>query len=147
MVEARRRVGQAVREALAGSAGVQVGKLAPGAECSYWYLRVRLNLEALRVDKLQFCRALAAEGIPNLPDYPPIVSEAPWFANKAVFGESGFPWDCSDYKGPREPQARTQNALRARLENIPINLHESYGPREAEDIIAALRKVEAAYLR
>jgi dTDP-4-amino-4,6-dideoxygalactose transaminase len=147
MLEARRQVGEAVKEALADCPGVGIGRQAPGTECTYWYLRVKLDPDALRVEKQQFCRALAAEGIPNLPDYPLVVSEAPWFSNKAVFGNSGFPWDCSDYDGPREPQARAENALRALEENIPVPLHKNYGPREAEDIVAALRKVAAAYLR
>lgn len=147
MVEARRRTGEAVKEALAGCRAIRAGRQAPGSECSYWYLRVKLDLKALSVDKQQFCRALAAEGIPNLPEYPPIVCEAPWFKNKVVFGNSGFPWDCADYKGPRVPQARSENAKRALQDNVIISMHEGYGSREAEDIIAALRKVEAAYLR
>ena len=146
MIERRRKIGEAVKEALAECGAVRIGGQAPGTECSYWYLRVRLNLEALRVGKQQFCRALAAEGIPNLPDYPTAVSEAPWFRDKAVFGNSGFPWDCSDYDGPRDPQSCSENAMRSLQENIPLPLHENYGPQEAEDIITALRKLEAAYL-
>jgi perosamine synthetase len=147
MIANRRRIGDSIRDALADAKAIRVGRQAPGAESSYWYLRVTLELDALNVDKQQICRALSAEGIPNMPDYPPIVCRAPWFENKAVFGSSGFPWDAPDYAGPREPQARMKNAMHCLLDNIPIPMHENYGDREAGDIIAALRKVEAAYLR
>jgi len=147
MIARRRAVGEAVKEALKDEPAVRVGWQVPGAECSYWYLRITLTLDALRVDKAQFCRALAAEGIPCLPDYPILPSMAPWFANKAVFGRSGFPWDCSDYGGPRQPQSRTENAVRAVRENVCVVLHESYGEQEADSIVAALKKVQTAYLR
>jgi perosamine synthetase len=128
MIANRRRIGDSIRDALADAKAIRVGRQAPGAESSYWYLRVTLELDALNVDKQQICRA-------------------PWFENKAVFGSSGFPWDAPDYAGPREPQARMKNAMHCLLDNIPIPMHENYGDREAGDIIAALRKVEAAYLR
>ncbi len=146
MIERRRRVGEAVREALQDGPAVRIGRQAPGAECSYWYLRAKLDLDALRVDKRQFCRALQAEGISCLVDYPTIPCLQPWFAAKAVFGTSGFPWDCPDYTGPREPQCRTANAVKANADNVCVGMHESYGPAEADAIVAALRKVEAAYL-
>ena len=147
MIANRRRVGEAVKEGLADGVGVRLGRQVPGGESSYWYLRVKLELDALTVDKPQFCRALRAEGIPCLADYPGRPWAAPWFKNKAVFGDSGFPWDCSDYTGSREPIARTANAERAAMDNVPIPLHENYGPREADQIVEALKKLEAAYLK
>ena len=147
MIERRRQVGEAVKRALEDGQAVRVGRQAPGAECSYWYLRVKLSLDALRVDKRQFCRALQAEGIPCMVDYPVVPCLDPWFAAKAVFGRSGYPWDCPDYTGPREPQCRTENAVRAGTDNICVNMHESYGPAEADAMVAALQKVEAAYLK
>jgi dTDP-4-amino-4,6-dideoxygalactose transaminase len=146
MVASRRRIGKTVKAALKDCAAVSVGWQVPGAESSYWYLRITLKLSALRADKQQFCRALVGEGISCMADYPALPSKAPWFLNKAVFGKSGFPWDCSDYAGPREPQCRTENALRTLAENLLIPLHENYSQREAEQIIAALKKVEKAYL-
>jgi len=91
--------------------------------------------------------ALQAEGIPCLPTYPVLPCTAPWFKNKAVFGDSGFPWNSSDYTGSREPIARTANAEKAMTDNIPIPVHENYGPEQADEIVAALKKVEEAYLR
>ena len=146
MIERRRAIGEAVREALKGGTAVRVGQQPQGAECSYWFLRLKLDPEALSVDQSQFCRALQAEGISCLAGYPVIPAMHPWFADKAVFGKSGFPWDCPDYAGPREPQCHAQNALKAKTDNVCVHIHESYGPAEADAIVAAVRKVEAAYL-
>lgn len=147
MIASRRKVGEAVKEGLKDAVGVSLGWQVPGTECSYWYLRATLKLDALRVSKQQFCRALVAEGIPCMADYPGIPCNYPWFRNKAVFGKTGFPWDCSDYAGPREPQCRTEGAVRALAENTVIPMHENYGAQEAEQIVAALKKVARAYLR
>jgi dTDP-4-amino-4,6-dideoxygalactose transaminase len=147
MVERRHKAGEAIKKALKDSPAVSVGWQVPRTECSYWYLRVALRLEALRVDMVTFQQALAAEGISNLRGYPILPCSFPWFKNKAVFGKSGFPWDCSDYAGPREPQCRSENAVKALNESFCINFHEKYGPREVRDIVTALKKVEEAYLR
>ena len=147
MIEKRRKIGEAVKEGLKGGVAVTLGRQVPESKSSYWYLRIKLELDALRVDKQQFCRALQAEGIPCLPSYPVLPSTAPWFKNKAVFGNSGFPWDSSDYAGSREPISRTANAENAMTDNIPVLMHENYGPEQANEIVAALKKVEQAYLR
>ena len=147
MIGNRHRAGEAVKEGLKDSPAVSVGWQVPESECSYWYLRVTLGLEALRVDTVTFQRTLAAEGISNLRGYPTLPCTFPWFRNKAVFGDSGFPWDSPDYAGPREPQSHTENAMKILGHSFCINFHENYGPQEVDDIVAALKKVEAAYLR
>jgi len=147
MIEKRRKIGKAVKEGLKDGVAVTLGRQVPESESSYWYLRIKLELDALRVDKQQLCRALQAEGIPCLPSYPVLPSTAPWFKNKAVFGNSGFPWDSSDYTGSREPISRTANAEKAMTDNIPVPMHENYSSEQANEIVAALKKVEKAYLR
>jgi len=147
MIQRRRRIGEAVKGGLKDGPAVRVGRQVAGSESSYWYLRVKLDTEALSVDKTQFCRALQAEGIPCLIGYPVIPALAPWFQNKAVFGKSGFPWDCSDYKGSRRPVAHTSNAEQTDRDNIPIPVHENYEPELADQIVAAMKKIEKAYMR
>jgi len=145
MIARRRKVGEAVKEGLKDGVAVRLGRQVPGSVSSYWYLRVKLELDALTVDKQQFCRALQAEGIPCMAGYPGRLWAAPWLKNKAVFGDSGFPWNCSDYTGPREPVLRTENVEKAVMDNIPIPVHENYGPETAGQIVAALKKLEKAY--
>ena len=68
-------------------------------------------------------------------------------AGRSVFGDSGFPWTCAEYKGSREPIIRADNAEKAITDNFVIPLHENYGPVTAEQIVAALKKLEKAYMR
>ena len=142
VVAARRRVAQAVREGTAQLDTVSVGWQVPDSESVYWFLRVRIELDALRVGKAEFVRALQAEGIPAAVAYRHIPCEQPWFLNKAVFGSSGFPWGAGD-----KPRARFANAIRATDTHFNISIHEGYGERETGDIVAALAKVERAFRR
>ncbi len=143
----RVRIGNAIRDGLAANAAVKVGWQVPESQSCYWFLRMAFHPEAVRVDKAAFCQALAAEGIPATVAYRAIPAEYPWFRERRVFGASGFPWTCSDYKGPREPQAHITNALRVVETHFNIAMHESYGDQEVADIIEAVRKVSKAYAR
>lgn len=147
IIAGRRRVGETIKKRLKDSVALSVGWQAPETECVYWFLRVRLKADVIRVDKATFCDALTAEGIPVNQSYRHIPAESPWFRNKAVFGKSGFPWNCSDYKGDRDPQYRIDNAIKVAEEHFNIGIHENYGPREIDDILAAFEKVEKAYLK
>jgi len=145
IIASRVRVGNAIRDALRDQPAVQVGWQVPESQSSYWFLRMVVRPQALRVDKTRFCQALAAEGIPVSASYRAIPAEYSWFRERKVFGKSGFPWTCSDYKGPREPQARIAQAIQAVETHFNIAIHESYGDMEVADIVAALCKVAEAY--
>jgi len=145
IIERRRKVGEALKDALKDNPAVNVGWQVPDTECVYWFLRMRLDPDAVRVDKETFCSALAAEGLPVTESYRAIPAERPWCTGKAVFGNSGFPWDCSDYKGPREPQVHIDNAIRVTDTHFTIGVHERYGQKEIDDTVAAIEKVAAAY--
>ena len=77
--------------------------------------------------------------------FGPIPVEGPWFKNRAGLGTSGFPWICSDYKSPKEPQCKIDNLLVAIRAHINIIIHESYGDNEINDIFSAIEKLEKAY--
>jgi dTDP-4-amino-4,6-dideoxygalactose transaminase len=143
----RVKVGNAVRDALAANAVIQVGWQVPESQSSYWFLRMHLDLDAITVDKATFCTALGAEGIPVTVAYRAIPAEWTWFREKRCFGNSGFPWDCSDYHGSKEPVARIEQAVRAVDTHFNIALNESYGDQEIADIVAACEKVAAAYAK
>jgi len=141
IVERRRAVGEAVKEALAGMKAVSVGWQHPEAEASYWFLRIALDTSALTVDKAQFARAVAAEGIPVNPSYRHIQAEAAWFAQRH---SRWCPWLFRDRVGavPALP-----NAVAVTDSNFNIAIHENYGEQEVRDIVAALAKVQRAYLK
>ena len=147
IIESRFRIGEAVKEALKKHGAVSMGWQVPDTRSVYWFMRLKLDQDAIKVDKPTFCRALAAEGLPVEPHYRKIPCEMPWFRNKAVFGKSGFPWDCSDYHGPRVPQCKIENAIKVTDEHFTILMHENYGTREIEDIVEAIEKVQKTYRR
>jgi len=148
IIAARRRVGEGVREGLAAHCkAVSVGWLHPAAESVYWFVKVRLDVEKLRVDKETFVKAVAAEGLPIGAAYRHIPGEAPWFRERKIFGSCGFPWTDPQYAGSREPVARMQNAIAVTDAHMHLGVHEGYGTREIEDIVAIFEKVEKAYLK
>jgi len=143
----RRAIGDAIRDRLGAGGPVTVGWQVPDTQCVYWFLRLKLDPDAVRVDKKTFCAALGAEGLPVTDSYRAIPAERPWHINQAVFGTSGFPWACSDYAGPRELQLKIDNAVAVTDTHFNIGVHENYGEREIDDILAAIDKVGAAYAR
>ncbi|MBN1352698.1 DegT/DnrJ/EryC1/StrS family aminotransferase [candidate division KSB1 bacterium] len=147
IIAKRRFIGNAVKAGLASRKAVSVGWQVPDTEPVYWFLRIKLELDRIKTDKETFCKALSAEGIPAAPSYRHIPAEAPWFKNKATFGKSGFPWNCSDYHGPRTPVYRAENAIEAAETHFMIPIHENFGQQEVDDILSAIKKVETAYLK
>lgn len=147
IIARRQKTAQMIEKGLADCRVVRPGKKVPDAECVYWFLRVKLELDAITVDKKTFCDALSAEGIGVMVSYRCIPCESPWFKDKAAFGKSGFPWNCSDYQGPRDPEFKIDNAISVTDTHFNFMMHESYGDREVADILAAVKKVEAAYLK
>ena len=143
----RRKAGDAIRDGIEHLKAVSMGRQVPGTECVYWFLRFHLDTAKLNVDKAGFVRALAAEGIPGSVSYRHIPSEATWFRERRVFGNTDYPWGLPDYKGDRNAAFPCPNAVEAAESHFTMPVHENYGEREVSDIVAALEKVEAAYLK
>ena len=145
IIERRCHVGDTIRDTLGTDGALSVGWQVPESQSVYWFLRMHIDTSRLRVDKLTYCKALGAEGIPVSPSYGAIPAQYPWFQEKKVFGNSGFPWDCSDYHGPKELQYHIDNAVQSVETHFNIGMHESYGDNEIQDIVTAVRKVEKAF--
>ena len=62
------------------------------AKGAYWFLRIRVHLDRLRVDKAQVAKALGAEGVPAGATYTSLIHKQTWFAQRQTFGQSGLPW-------------------------------------------------------
>ena len=146
IVRRRREVGEAIKAGLAErpDAALALGRQVPDTECTYWFLRVRLDTSRLTCDKARLCDALVAEGIPATASYRHIPCEMPWFTERRAL-PGGFPWTCSDYAGPREPRWDLRGAVAATNQHFNIAVHENYTDREVADILAALEKVERAH--
>ena len=142
----RRALVAQLRERIANLAAVRVGKVIEGAESSYWFLFLRVDLARLSVSKERFAQSLAAEGIPANPSYDHIAYEAPWLRDRQTLGSSGYPWSAFPHARDLDYTDCCPNARVAIDRHLMVSLHEGWTEREIEDLATALRKVERAYL-
>ena len=148
IVRARRKVAEKIREGVAGLVAVSAPELPQRAEPSYWFLRLRLDASKLTVDKARFCEALNAEIKTGVnATYNAIPAEQPWFKERYVFGQPGMPWTSPDYKGDPGKEYPLPNARKAVEDHFRITIHEAMRISDANKIVKALKKVEAAYLK
>jgi perosamine synthetase len=141
-VAARRRVAADLVAGLSDNAlgAVSAPSQLPGAEPSFWFLRLRFHPERVQCTKGDFCAALAAEGIPLLEE-PLVPHLFAWFRERRVFGSSGYPWAAPAYAGDREREFPCPNAAAALADHFNLSINERWGDREVEDTLAAFHKV------
>ncbi len=147
ITQRRRKVAQGIEEGTAHLQAVSIGRQAPNTESVYWFMRFHVDASKLTVDKDRFAKAVAAEGIPVSVSYRHIPSEATWFRERKVFGNSDYPWGLPAYQGDRDATFPCPNAVEAAETHFTMSIHENYGPQEVEDVVRALEKVEKAYLK
>jgi perosamine synthetase len=143
----RQRAANAIRDGLAHLKAVRPMRRAQGAESAYWFMPIHVDTEQFTVDKGRFASAVSAEGVPLSVTYGRVISHAIWFSEKNVFGTSDYPWGLPDYGGDRNAEFPCPNAVEAMASHFVIRLHEAWGLEEAEDAVAAIEKVEKAYLK
>ncbi len=125
---------------------VTIPTLLPGAENAYWWWRIKFNASAMKCSKMDFCKALMAEGVVLNPDYSAALPFTfDWFKKRNVFGTSKLPWSSPSYKGDPDRQFKCPNAFEAVASHFNLTISESWGAREAGLIVKAFRKVESAY--
>lgn len=146
IVAARRKIAQFLGEECRRLAAVRLMPAPRHAEPSYWFLFFKLQLHKLSCDKETFVKALAAEGLPVGSGYFHLFTEHPWYRNRAVFGTSGYPWTSPLYKGDPDKVYPTPNIRAADARHFIMYFHENITPAQARRIVAAMRKVERAYL-
>jgi len=146
IVRRRRDVVDRLTEAFAGIEAITVPPRVPGAQPSWWFWRLEVAVDRLTCDKATFCAALAAEGIPLNPTYRHLPHLQQWAAERRVFGSSGYPWTSPLYKGDPDRTFPCPNALAATDVQFNLAVHEAWGEQEVADTVAAVRKVQAAYL-
>ena len=143
IVERRRAVARGVAEGIKANSlqSVSLGRITPDSQASYWHLRMTVDASKLTVDKDTFAKAVAAEGIPASPSYRHMPAEHIWFRTRKTYGRSGYPWT--------KPAGKLDlpNCEKVLAENFLIHPHENWTDEEVADVVAALTKVEKAYLK
>ncbi len=121
-------------------------ELIDGAECAYWFLRLKFNGEGLSCTKEEFAAAVAAEGLQINPSYrAALPSTMTWFKERRAFGTHGFPWTSPEYKGSMNRDFDIPNAEAAMDECFIIYPNESWNDEDIEMAANALNKVDRAY--
>ncbi|MDO9464063.1 MAG: DegT/DnrJ/EryC1/StrS family aminotransferase [bacterium] len=137
IISRRRKVAEAIKERLnKESEIVSMGWQVPETESVYWFMRIHVKTDMLKVDKMSFVEALKTEGISVTPSYRHIPSESPWWENTG-------PWEFCRQEYNKDFQC--PNAISATDSHFNISLNENYGKKEIDDIVNALKKVEQAY--
>jgi len=146
IVHRRQEVVAGIAEGIGDLATVSIPQQPEGAEASYWFLRTRFNADKATCDKLAFCQALSAEGLPVAENYrAALPHQMDWFINRRVFGTSGYPWASPQYKGDPNRQFPCPNANATMDTHFNLGIHENWGEQEIADAVAIFRKVDAAY--
>jgi dTDP-4-amino-4,6-dideoxygalactose transaminase len=124
IIARRRLIAAAIDRGLRKCRAVHPVPVSGEGRTSPFFHTVQVEPSRLKVTKTAFARAVAAEGIAINPDYRYLVCDWPW-VRKAL--RSG-----TDTPAAREFRDTTFNIL----------FHEKYTRRDADDIVAAIRKVE-----
>lgn len=144
--ERRREVVRKLTAGFAEIPSVKIPKLVDGAECVYWFWRLGVNLDGMDCTKDEYVAALSAEGVPLNPTYrAALPSTSDWFKNRRAFGTHGFPWTSPEYKGTMNRDFEIPNALAVMDRQYNLSLNESWTDEDIANVLAAYRKVDAAF--
>lgn len=149
IVERIRSVVERVRQGLNGTTSCRIPEAIPGADPSYWKLRVAFPADAMSFDKATFCAALRAEGLLFVERYEPhcMPHRQAWFRERRAFGTSGLPWSSTEYRGDRNRTYPCPNAMAAMDSYFLLLCHEAWTQQDVDDAVAIIRKVELHYRR
>lgn len=147
IVEGCRRAAKAIAERCTPLEAVTIDMGLPNTEGAFWFLTMTLELDKVACNLDTFVDAANAEGLPFFAHYTRPFTDHDWFKNRAVFGTSGYPWACPLYQGDPDKEYPLPNMEQVHASTFCIKVHEKVTTKEADDVFAALAKVEAAYLK
>ncbi len=148
IVRSRRTIVAGIAEGISALTTVSIPAPIPGAEPSYWFLRMRFHAESATCDKEAYCQALSAEGLAITPSYRAALPHTmEWFQQRRVFGRSGYPWTSPDYAGDPDRRFPCPNANATMDTHLNLHFYESWTGTEVRDAIAILARVDRAYAR
>ena len=144
IVAARQGLAARFARHIARTMAFSMGRLPAGAKSVYWFLRVRVHLDRLRVDKEQVCAALAREGVGNKATYTAPFPTRKWFVERRTFGTSGLPWTLPGVR--RIDYANScPGAAEALDRHMIVSFHENMTPAVIDGMGRAFLKIDRAY--
>ena len=143
VVRRRRAIARSVIDACARDlTAVSVIDEPPQTEASFWFMLIRIDPARLKVDRDTFCAALRSEGIPVSPGYPYIPARSPWATDPRSYAPGLL---ASARTAPADwplPNIEATDSV-----CMQLMFHEDWTQADADDVVAALAKVQAAYLK
>jgi dTDP-4-amino-4,6-dideoxygalactose transaminase len=141
----RARLGRLLTDGITGVPGIRPHEVHGEDRCVFWFYYFRLEPGALRCDRGEFTKALAAEGVPCAAGYiavplhrEPVFQQHGFFGGRWPVRELGL--TSMDYSKHRTPEAEAilQTGIR-------ITIDESMSDDFIRSVAAGIRKVAAHY--
>ena len=140
VVQRRMRLGDALTEQIAGVPGVTPGPPSdPDHGHGYWHYPLYVDPAVLGAERVDFMRALQAEGVVSHTWMGQPLYMYRSLAEKVTYGDSHYPFDARpdvEYGEGLCPNA--ENVCRTR---VVIGLHEGWSENDVRDVATAIRKV------
>ena len=96
----------------------------------------------MAVDKNPFANALATEGPRFHASHVRPKSVYAWFKNRAVFGDTGYPWTAPEYQGDPDRLMPLPNFEAMDRFLCLMSYHETLAGKDVTDIVATFEKVD-----
>ena len=123
---------------------ISVPEALPGTVNSYWWMRLKIDLDAISCPRSEYFAALSAEGVPISSHYKAALpSTFPWFQDR----QNKHPWNNPLCQGDPCREFLLPNAMQAMEENFLFFILESWEEEEADMVMDAFRKVDAAFAK
>ena len=145
-VARRQRLAARLAGHLARTRSFRLGWLPAGAASAYWFLRIRVDLNRLTVEKARVVAALTAEGVPVAPTYTSLIYAQKWFAERRTFGTSGLPWTLPGVRRIDYTNC-CPNAATALDQHLIGAFHEGLSDAAIDAMGKAFVKVDIAYAK
>ncbi len=142
----RQAMARRLEEMLADSALFSLGWLAEAGRSAYWFLRVRVHLDACTETKEDIAGRLGRRGVLAAPTYTSIIYRQPWFQTKQIFGQSEIPWSLPQCKRIPNYEHCCPNAERALANHLMISFNESMTDETMDRLANAMAEVEKEIL-
>lgn len=147
IAKARREVIAKLWDKLSDLPCLKQSPLTKDAEPSYWFYRMLFVEDAVTCTKLDFARAIMAEGVGDviaLYGAMPYLSD--WAKNKKVFGTSQYPWAAPEYKGDKNMTYKLlPNIEKSQNDTLAIFPIETWTDETISQVSDAFHKVYEAY--
>jgi len=145
--ERRNRFGDGITDGIKGLPGIYPHKVINGCRSSYWFYMFRIDDTEAGVNRDDFSKALAAEGIPSSAGYiPNCIYEYDLFTGKNAYPGTDCPFGCKYYgKDIEYRKGLCPNAENIIKTAVRLTVNEFYTEQDLKDVTAAVKKVSDYY--